>query len=87
MERIKVYISFFPAFAMKVYVKVKPNSSKQEIVEFGDSRYLVYLKSAPENNEANIELINMLSKHLGVPASHIKIKFGASGPDKILEVD
>lgn len=71
---------------MKIHVKVKPNSSKQEIVDFGGFRYLVYLKSAPENNEANIEMINLLSKHIGVPPSHIKIKFGMTGTDKILEV-
>ncbi|MEM3405830.1 MAG: hypothetical protein QW117_02580 [Candidatus Pacearchaeota archaeon] len=45
---------------MKIYVKVKPNSSKQEIVEFGNYRYLVYLKNEAKNNEANIELINLL---------------------------
>jgi hypothetical protein len=72
---------------MKIHVKVKPNSNKQEIVEFGNFRYLVYLKSVPEDNKANIELINLLSKHMGVPPNHIKIKFGASGTNKILEVD
>lgn len=71
---------------MKVYVKVKPNSNKQEIQEFVENRYLVYLKARPENNEANIELINLLSKHLGTPASHIKIKFGQASNEKILEV-
>jgi uncharacterized protein YggU (UPF0235/DUF167 family) len=72
---------------MKVFVKVKPNSSKQEIVEFGNCRYLVYLNSPAENNEANIELIKLLSKHLGVPPKSIKITFGATGKDKILEVN
>ena len=71
---------------MKVNVKVKPNSSKQEIINFGGFRYLVYVKAAPEDNKANIEMINLLSKHMGVPASHFKIKFGATGTDKILEV-
>jgi uncharacterized protein YggU (UPF0235/DUF167 family) len=50
---------------MKVYVKVKASSNKQEIVEFGNFRYLIYVKSPAENNEANIEIINLLSKHLG----------------------
>ena len=72
---------------MKVHVKVKPNSPQQKIVEFGGFRYLVYLKESPENNKANIELINLLSKHLGVPHNRIHIKFGATGEDKILEVD
>ena len=70
----------------KIYVKVKPNSGKQEIVEFGDFRYLVYLKSLPENDKANIELINLMSKHLGVPAKTIFITFGKTSHDKILEV-
>ena len=71
---------------MKVYVKVKPNSSKQEIIEFGNYRYLIYLTSQAENNEANIELIKLLSKHLGVPPKNIKITFGATSRDKILEI-
>lgn len=72
---------------MKVYVKVKTNSKEQKIEDFGDFRYLVYLKSRPENNEANLELIKAISKHLGVPSTHIKIKFGFTSENKILEVE
>jgi len=71
---------------MKFQVRVKPNSGKQEIEEFGDHRYLVYLKSAAENNEANIELLNLMSKHLGVPALKLKIVSGLTNKDKTLEV-
>ena len=71
---------------MIIKVKVKPNSSEQKIVEFGDGRYLIYLESSPENNDANIELINLLSKHMGVPVGRIKIKFGRTSRDKVLEV-
>ena len=70
---------------MKIYVKVKAHSSKQEIVDFGNFRYLVCVKSQAENNRANIEMINLLSKHLGVPAKSIKIKAGITNPEKILE--
>ena len=72
---------------MKVNVKVKTCSSKQEIVEFGDHRYLVYLKSRPENNEANIELIKILSKHIGVPSGRVRIVAGQFNNEKVLEVD
>ena len=71
---------------MKVYVKVKTGSKKQEIVDFGGFRYLIYVKSQAEKNEANIEMINLLSKHLGVPAKSIKIKAGLTNSDKILEI-
>ncbi len=39
---------------MIIRVKVKPNSSKQSVESFGNGRYLVYLKSVPENGKANI---------------------------------
>ena len=72
---------------MKVNVKVKTCSSKQEIVEFGNHRYLIYLKSPPENNEANIEMIKLLSKHLGTPSGRIRIVAGQFNNEKVLEVD
>jgi uncharacterized protein len=71
---------------MIINVKVKPNSSKQKIENFGGERYLIYLKSEPENNRANIELINFLSKEFGVPTKSIKIKFGQTSDKKIIEI-
>ena len=69
-----------------INVKVKTNSSKQEVENFGGGRYLVYLKSAPENNKANEELIKILSKELGVPPQSIKIKFGQTSDKKLVEI-
>jgi uncharacterized protein YggU (UPF0235/DUF167 family) len=71
---------------MIIHVKVKPNSSKQEIENFGGGRYFVRLKSAPENDKANIELINLLSKELGVPPKMFSIKFGRISDEKIIEI-
>ena len=71
---------------MKVYIRVKTNSIEQKIEKFGDNRYLVYLKSKPENNEANLELIKLLSKYLGVSTKSIKFKSGVSSRDKVLEI-
>lgn len=71
---------------MNITVMVKPNSSKQEIESFGENRFMAKLKSSPENNQANIELINLLSKYFGVPVSHIKIKHGLKDKTKLIEV-
>jgi uncharacterized protein YggU (UPF0235/DUF167 family) len=71
---------------MIIHVKVKPNSGRQSVESFGDGRYLVYLKSPPENDRANIELINLLSKELGVPPKSFSIKFGRSSDKKIIEI-
>jgi len=72
---------------MIIYVKVKANSSREEIESFGNNRYLVYLKEPPENNRANIELINLLSKYFGTPVTKVRIKAGLSNNEKILEIN
>ncbi len=71
---------------MIIHVKVKTNSSKQGVESFGNNRYLVYVKSAPENGKANIEMLNLLSKELGVPAKCMSIKFGQTSDEKTIEV-
>jgi len=71
---------------MKIQVRVKTNCSEQKIENFGERHYLVYLKSSPEDNKANIELLNMMSKVLGVPALKIKIVSGLTSRDKTLEI-
>jgi uncharacterized protein (TIGR00251 family) len=67
---------------MKVKIKVKLNSGKQEIVKKGED-YVVYLKSLPENSKANIELLKLLKKHFG---KEVKIKSGFTSRNKIVEV-
>lgn len=71
---------------MKIHVRVKTNSSERKIEDFGERRYLVYVKSPAEDNEANIEMLNMMSKHLGVPSTKLKIIAGVTNKDKVLEI-
>ena len=71
---------------MFIHVKVKPHSGKQEVENFGDGKYLVYLKESPENGKANAELIKVLSKYLGTPTTRIKIKTGFANSNKMLEI-
>ena len=71
---------------MLINIKVKPNSPKRSIESFGNNRYLVYLKEPPENNRANMELINFLSKEFGTPVSMIKIKSGRNSHNKVVEI-
>ena len=67
---------------MIIKVKVNPNSKKQEIVK-DDKEYVVYVKSAPENNKANLELIKLLKKYFG---REIEIKSGFTSRKKRIEI-
>lgn len=67
---------------MIINIKVKTGSEKQEIVRDGKG-YLIYLKSRPVNNEANIELLKLLKKYFKKEA---RIKSGLRSRTKIVEV-
>ena len=69
---------------MIIHVKVKTNSGKQEVIKLNDGEFVVSLKSAPENNKANIELVNLLHKYFN---KHVRIKFGLKSKNKIAEVE
>ena len=71
---------------MIIHVKVKANSSQQKIEKFSEDRYLIYLKSDPEHNKANMELIRILSKHFYVSSAQVKIKTGLNNRNKIIEI-
>ncbi|MCK4553021.1 DUF167 domain-containing protein [Candidatus Pacearchaeota archaeon] len=68
---------------MKIKIKVKPNSGKQEIIK-KDNFYLIKLKSPPENNKANIELLKLLKKYFG---KEVRIKRGFTSKNKIVEIN
>lgn len=67
---------------MKIKIKVKPNSGKSEVIE-KEENYIVHLKSPPENNKANIELLKLLKKYF---KKEVKIKSGFTSKIKIIEV-
>jgi len=69
---------------MNLNIKVHPNSGKQEIVRVGENNYEVYLKSAPEGNKANIEMIKLLSKYFN---SKLRILRGRTSRKKVVEVE
>ena len=68
---------------MLVEITVVPNSPKFMIVK-KDGRLKLHLKSAPEGNKANVELIKELEKILGKP---VRIVAGAKSKKKRIEVD
>lgn len=68
---------------MKIKVRVRPNSQKREIT-IDKGNYKVYLKSPPEKNKANAELVGLLKRHFNKP---VRIISGASSRNKIIEIE
>lgn len=68
-------------------VIVKPNSKKGPLVVVGENNHLtIFLREKPVDGEANAALVKTLAKHFGVAKSCVKIKTGARGRMKLVEI-
>lgn len=71
---------------MKIEILVKTGTSRSNISKEGD-KYLVYLRSEPKNNSANIELINLLSNYFEISKTSITILKGLRSKYKLVEIE
>lgn len=72
---------------MRLQVRVKPNAKQSKIQPADDGIWIVHLQAPPVDGKANQALIKLLSKHFGVARSCIRIKAGATGRQKLVEID
>ncbi len=70
---------------MKLTVRVKPNSKKQDI-RIEEGIYIISLNSPPLDGKANEELIEALADYFNVSKSKIKIISGHKGKIKIVDI-
>jgi uncharacterized protein (TIGR00251 family) len=70
---------------MKIRVKVKPNSSTEEVSQEGDS-LIVKVKEPPREGKANQAVIKLLAQHFGVPKSQVRILSGFTSENKLIQV-
>lgn len=70
---------------MKITIIVKPNRKKQSIKSDGNN-FIIELKSQPIDNQANKELIEILSDYFKIPKKNIKIIAGENYRKKIIEI-
>ncbi|MGB4704246.1 MAG: DUF167 domain-containing protein [Candidatus Saccharicenans sp.] len=68
-------------------VRVQPRSSKRELIKISDNEYRARLNSPPEKGRANEELLELLSDHLKIPVSRLKIVKGQASREKWVEIE
>lgn len=70
----------------RISVKVKPGCKQASRLEKQeDGSYVAFLHARAHDGEANMELMRLLSKELGVAKTQLAIVSGAKGRDKIIE--
>ncbi len=70
---------------MKIFVKVKTGALSDTVERIDGLNYLVQIRDKPIENKANLKLINLLSKKLGVHSRAIIIK-NPKSRKKIIEI-
>lgn len=68
-------------------IRVIPNAKRLEIIELEDGALKIKLNSPAEGGRANKELISVLSKHLNIAKSKIKIISGEKSRNKIIKIN
>jgi uncharacterized protein (TIGR00251 family) len=63
-------------------VKVYPSSGKMEIEGIHDGMLKVFVSAQPEKGKANIAVVKLLSKVLGITQSEIELKHGETSRKK-----
>lgn len=69
-----------------LFVYAQPGGKKNEILGLHDGQLKVRLKAPPVNGKANAELIQFLSKLIGIPKKKIKILGGESSRNKKVQL-
>jgi uncharacterized protein (TIGR00251 family) len=70
----------------RIYLKVIPRSSKNEVVKISEGEYRVKLTAPPVNGKANDALIKVLAQYFTVSKSSITIVGGKSAKTKMVDI-
>ena len=71
---------------MRIYVKVIPRSSKNEVVKISEGEYKVRLTAPPVDGEANAMLVKVLAEHFDISKSQVTIVGGKTAKTKIVDI-
>jgi len=71
---------------MRIYVKVIPRSSKNEVTRLSEGDYKVRITAPPVDNQANEILVKVLADYFKVAKSSIIIIGGKTARTKIIEI-
>jgi len=71
---------------MRIYIKIIPRASQNEIVKISEGEYKAKITAPPENNKANEMLIEKLADYFDTSKSLVKIVGGKTARTKIIDI-
>lgn len=71
---------------LKLEVKVKARARTRGIEEIAPGAYRVSTPAAPEDNRANLDVVDILAEHFRVPKSLVKLVRGQTTSRKLFSI-
>ena len=71
----------------RIAIRVQPRAARDEIAGEREGALLVRVAAPPVDGKANDAVRKLLAKRLGVAPSRVSVVRGASGRDKLVEVE
>lgn len=72
---------------MRLHIKVKPNSKKDEVTKEADGMIKVRIKAPPVEGKANKYLTTYLADYFGLSRSQVTLFKGETNQFKTIEID
>jgi uncharacterized protein (TIGR00251 family) len=85
MSEVRVEAS--GALGARLWIKVVPGSSRDQVAGVLGDRLKVRVSAPPENDRANKAVCATIAKTLGVKAKHVTIESGHTNPEKTVRIE
>ncbi len=72
---------------MKIFVRAKPNSEKEQVEKIDEHNYVVAVREPPIKGRANKAITGALAGYFKISLSRIRIKAGHASKNKIIEIE
>lgn len=76
-----------PRARVNLRIRVKPNARVSSLEAAADGTWVASLKSPPADGKANAELIALVAARFHCRKADVRIKSGASGRIKLLQIE
>ena len=70
----------------RLVLRVTPGA-RVESVELGEGKLLVKVRTKPEDGKANAAVLDLLAQALGIATSRLRMLRGATGRDKLVQIE
>ena len=85
-QKYYAVVCFIWQMSMYIKVKVHADEKKEQIIKKNPDTFEIWVKAPASQGRANIAVINLLAKTLGIEAKLFKLVKGATSPSKIFEI-